>query len=236
VLRPTGKDRPKGVLLLGVQGSGKSLAAKAIAGLYGLPLLRLDFAALYNKFIGETERNLRNSLRQAELMAPCVLWMDEIEKGLATADSDNATSKRILGTLLTWLSENRKPVFLVATSNDIAELPPELICKGRFDEVFFIDLPDVATRAEIFRIHLEQRQLDPKGFDLDALAAESEGFTGAEIEEAIVSARYLCASRETSVDTADIKTAINRTYPLSVLRADAVESLRAWARDRTVPA
>jgi SpoVK/Ycf46/Vps4 family AAA+-type ATPase len=146
--------------------------------------------------------------------------MDEIEKGLATGDSDNATSKRVLGTLLTWLAENTKQVFLVATSNDIAELPPELIRKGRFDEVFFIDLPDAETRAEIFRIHLEQRQLDPKAFDLDALAAESEGFTGAEIEEAIVSARYLCAAREAPVATADIKTAINRTYPLSVLRAD----------------
>jgi len=236
VLRSNEMDRPRGVMLLGVQGSGKSIAAKAIAGLFGLPLLRLDFGALYNKFIGETERNLRNSLRQAELMAPCVLWMDEIEKGLATGESDNATSKRLLGTLLTWLSENQKPVFLVATSNDIAELPPELIRKGRFDEVFFIDLPDAETRAEIFRIHLEQRQLDPKRFDLDALAAESDGFTGAEIEEAIVSARYLCASRENEVGTDDIKMAINRTYPLSVLRADAVENLRAWARDRTVPA
>jgi SpoVK/Ycf46/Vps4 family AAA+-type ATPase len=172
-------DRPKGLLLLGVQGSGKSLAAKAVAGCYGVPLLRLDFGALYNKYFGETERNLRNSLQQAELMAPCVLWMDEIEKGLATGDNDNATSKRVLATLLTWMAENRKSVFLVATANDVSELPPEIMRKGRLDEVFFVDLPDDRTRAEIFRIHLAKRQLDPSAFDIDALSAESEGFTGA---------------------------------------------------------
>ena len=229
-------DRPKGVLLLGVQGSGKSLAAKAVAGFFGLPLLRLDFGTLYNKFFGETERNLRNSLKQAELMAPCVLWMDEIEKGLATGQSDNATSKRVLGTLLTWMAENTAPVFLVATSNDISELPPELVRKGRLDEIFFVDLPDGKTRREIFRIHLDKRELNATNFDLNALADETDGFTGAEIEEAIVSARYLSASRQAQLTTADIRAAVNRTYPMSVLRADAVNSLREWARDRTVPA
>jgi SpoVK/Ycf46/Vps4 family AAA+-type ATPase len=236
VLGPNGKDRPRGVLLLGVQGSGKSLAAKAVAGHFGVPLLRLDFGALYNKYFGETERNLRNSLRQAELMAPCVLWLDEIEKGLATGDSDNATSKRVLATLLTWMAENRKPVFLVATANDVSELPPEIMRKGRLDEVFFVDLPDAATRREIFRIHLGKRELDPDTFDLDALAAAAEGFTGAEIEEAIVSARYLCAARNAPVATEDVTGALDRTYPLSVLRAEAIESLRRWARDRTVAA
>ncbi len=126
-----------------MQGSGKSLAAKSVAGLFGVPLLRLDFGTLYNKYFGETERNLRNSLRQAELMAPCVLWLDEIEKGIATGDSDNATSKRVLATMLTWMAENKRPVFIVATSNDIAELPPELVRKGRMDEIFFVDLPDL---------------------------------------------------------------------------------------------
>ena len=182
------QDRPKGVLLLGVQGGGKSLAAKAVAGFWSLPLLRLDFGALYNKFFGETERNLRNSLKQAELMAPCVLWMDEIEKGLATGQSDNATSQRVLGTLLTWMAENESAVFIVATSNDISGLPPELVRKGRLDEIFFVDLPDATVREEIFRIHLAKRDLDPSHFDLAKLAETAEAFTGAEIEEAIVSA------------------------------------------------
>jgi SpoVK/Ycf46/Vps4 family AAA+-type ATPase len=236
LLKPGGQDRPKGVLLLGVQGSGKSLAAKAVAGLFGVPLLRLDFGTLYNKYFGETERNLRNSLHQAELMAPCVLWMDEIEKGIATGDSDNATSKRVLATLLTWMAENKRSVFLVATSNDIAELPPELVRKGRVDEIFFVDLPDLATRREIFRIHLKKRDLDPTQFDIDNLAQHSDGFTGAEIEEAIVSARYLAASRQTAVTSADVLAAINRTYPMSVLRADSIDALRAWATGRTVAA
>jgi len=232
----SGRDRPKGILLLGVQGSGKSLAAKAVAGFFGLPLLRLDFGTLYNKFFGETERNLRNSLKQAELMTPCVLWMDEIEKGIATGSSDNATSKRVLGTLLTWMSENKRPVFLVATSNDISELPPELLRKGRLDEVFFVDLPDGPTRREIFRIHLEKRSLDPALFAIDQLAARAEGFTGAEIEEAVVSARYLAASRAQSVCTEDIAASIDRTFPISVLRAESIDALRTWARGRTVPA
>ena len=236
LLKPGGADRPKGVLLLGVQGSGKSLAAKSVAGLFGVPLLRLDFGALYNKYFGETERNLRNSLRQAELMSPCVLWLDEIEKGIATGDSDNATSKRVLATMLTWMAENEKPVFIVATSNDIAQLPPELVRKGRLDEIFFVDLPDLCTRKEIFRIHLAKRDLDPQTFDLDALAQRSDGFTGAEIEEAIVSARYTSASHQATVTTADLLGALNRTYPMSVLRADSVQALRAWAKDRTVPA
>jgi SpoVK/Ycf46/Vps4 family AAA+-type ATPase len=235
------KDRPRGVLLLGVQGGGKSLAARAIAGFWGIPLLRLDFGTLYNKYFGETERNLRNSLRQAELMSPCVLWMDEIEKGVATGGSDNATSKRVLSTLLTWMAENRKPVFIVATANDITELPPELVRKGRVDEIFFVDLPDTATRVEIFRIHLAKRQLDPDRFDLAALAQAADGFTGAEIEEAIVSARYLASARSDGeqgphVTEADVTAAVNRTYPMSVMRAESIEALRDWARNRTVPA
>ena len=235
-IKPDAADRPKGLLLLGVQGSGKSLAAKSVAGLFGVPLLRLDFGTLYNKYFGETERNLRNSLRQAELMAPCVLWLDEIEKGIATGDSDNATSKRVLATMLTWMAENKRPVFIVATSNDITELPPELVRKGRMDEIFFVDLPDAATRKDVFRIHLTKRGLDPTSFDLEQLAQHSDGFTGAEIEEAIVSARYLSASNQAAVTTEDVQAAINRTYPMSVLRADSVQALRAWAKDRTVPA
>ena len=230
------QDRPKGVLLLGVQGGGKSLAAKAVAGYWSIPLLRLDFGTLYNKFFGETERNLRNSLRQAEQMAPCVLWMDEIEKGLATGQSDNATSQRVLGTLLTWMAENEEAVFIVATSNDISGLPPELMRKGRLDEIFFVDLPDAKIRAEIFRIHLAKRDLDPSLFDLASLAAAANDFTGAEIEEAIVAARYLAAARDDEIKQEDIHAALDRTYPISVLRAESIQALRDWAKDRTVPA
>lgn len=232
----TDQDKPKGVLLLGVQGGGKSLAAKAVAGFWSIPLLRLDFGSLYNKFFGETERNLRNSLKQAELMAPCVLWMDEIEKGLATGASDNATSHRVLGTLLTWMAENDNAVFIVATSNDISGLPPELMRKGRLDEIFFVDLPDHDTRQEIFKIHLNKRDLDPAGFDLISLATNAEDFTGAEIEEAIVSARYLADARDGAVTQEDVQAALDRTYPISVLKAESIGALRTWAQDRTVPA
>lgn len=230
------EDQPKGVMLLGVQGGGKSLAAKCVASAWGLPLLRLDFGALYNKYFGETERNLRNCLNQAEQMSPCVLWMDEIEKGIATGDGDNATSQRVLGTLLTWMAENTKPVFIVATSNDISKLPPELVRKGRLDEVFFIDLPDQSMRQQIFDIHLRKRQARPDDFDLVQLADATDGFTGAEIEQAIVSARYLCETQTQPLCTASVLTAINRTYPMSVLRSEYIENLRDWAENRTVPA
>ncbi len=229
-------DKPRGVMLLGVQGGGKSLAAKCVAGAWGLPLLRLDFGALYNKYFGETERNLRNSLAQAELMAPCVLWMDEIEKGLATGEGDNATAQRVLGTLLTWMAENTKPVFIVATSNDITRLPPELMRKGRLDEVFFVDLPDQTVREDIFAIHLHKRGANPDDFDLPELAKVAQGFTGAEIEEAIVSARYLSAAQNQPVTTETLLAAINRTYPVSILHAESIRELRAWAAERTVPA
>jgi SpoVK/Ycf46/Vps4 family AAA+-type ATPase len=228
------EDRPRGIMLLGVQGGGKSLAAKAVAGFWGLPLLRLDFGTLYNKFFGETERNLRNSLKQAELMAPCVLWMDEIEKGIATGQSDNATSKRVLSTMLTWMAENDAPVFIVATSNNISELPPELVRKGRLDEVFFVDLPDSEVREEIFRIHLDKRGIAVDDFSRPELAAATEGFTGAEIEEAVVSARYLASSRQGTLTQADLLGAVNRTYPMSVMRGDSISALRTWAKDRTV--
>ncbi len=163
-------EMPRGILLTGVQGGGKSLAARAVAGLWQLPLLRLDFGTLYNKFFGETERNLRAALQAAEAMAPCVLWIDEIEKAIASGESDNGTSRRLLGNLLTWMSERSTPVFIVATANVIEHLPPELIRKGRLDEIFFVDLPDAATRAEIFAIHLRKRALKPVDFDLTKLA------------------------------------------------------------------
>jgi hypothetical protein len=230
-----GLDPPKGVLLLGVQGGGKSLAAKAVAGAWGLPLLRLDFGALYNKYYGETERNLRESLKTAAIMAPCVLWIDEIEKGLAS-DNEGGPSKRILGTLLTWMAEREEKVFLVATANDIESLPPELLRKGRFDEIFFVDLPKEAARQAIFEIHLKRRAQDPAQFDLAALAAAAEGFTGAEIEQAVVSALYTAHAREETLSTAHIQAEIGNTRPLSVLMAEKIAYLRAWAAERTVPA
>jgi SpoVK/Ycf46/Vps4 family AAA+-type ATPase len=229
-------DIPKGMLLVGVQGGGKSLAAKSVAGLWGLPLLRLDFACLYNKFFGETERNLRDALKLAEQMAPCVLWMDEIEKGLATGDNDGGVSQRVLGTLLTWMAERQAPVFMVATANVISRLPPELVRKGRFDELFFVDLPDAAVRADILRIHLLRRELQADSFDLAQLAQASEGFSGAEIEQVVVSALYAAQAQQQSVSQAMLLQAIHSTAPLSVVMAEDLDALRAWASGRTVSA
>ena len=227
-------DRPKGVLLLGVQGCGKSLAAKSIAGIWGLPLLRLDFSALYNKYHGESEKNLRQSLSAAETMAPCVLWIDELEKGLSNSDSDDGISKRLLGTFLTWLAENKSHVFLVATANDIQTLPPELIRKGRMDEIFFVDLPDAETRENILSIHLNKRDFNSANFDLKILVQESEGFSGAEIEQVIVSALYAVETKK--LKTTDILKAIKATKPLSVVMDKKIAALRAWAQSRTVSA
>ncbi len=229
-------DIPKGMLLVGVQGAGKSLAAKAVAGLWHLPLLRLDFGALYNKFFGETERNLRESLAQAEIMAPCVLWMDEIEKGLATGDTDNGTSKRVLGTLLTWMAERKQRVFMVATSNDISRLPPEFMRKGRFDEIFFVDLPDDPARRSIFTIHLNRRNISTIDFDLEMLTEAAEGFSGAEIEQAVVSGLFAARAQEVALNDQILLEQIYQTRPLSVVMAEQVAALRAWAEGRTVKA
>lgn len=233
---PKGLEPPKGVLLVGVQGGGKSLAAKASAGLLGLPLLRVDFGALYNKYHGETERNLREALKMAEAVAPCVLWFDEMEKGLATDDSDGGTSRRVLGTLLTWLAERRSPIFVVATANAIEELPPELIRKGRFDEIFFVDLPTPAIREEIFRIHLRKRNCDPAAFQLTELAAASDGFSGAEIEQAVVAGLYRAHAHGKPLQQQGVLEALTTTQPLSVVMAEHIEALRQWAQGRTVSA
>lgn len=230
------QDIPKGMLLVGVQGAGKSLAAKAVASLWQLPLLRLDFAALYNKFFGETERNLRQSLAQAELMSPCVLWIDEIEKGLAAGDSDNGTSKRVLGTLLTWMAERKERVFLVATSNDITGLPPELMRKGRFDEIFFVDLPAADARKTIFTIHLNRRKVSAIDYDLEMLVEASEGFSGSEIEQAVVSAVFAARAREVPLNDQLLLEQVHETRPLSVVMAEQVAALRGWAEGRTVVA
>lgn len=231
-----GLDPPKGTLLVGVQGGGKSLAAKAVAGLFGVPLLRLDFGALYNKYHGESERNLRQSLKLAQQMAPCVLWMDEIEKGVSTDASDGGVSRRMLGSLLTWMAEKAEPVFIVATANDIHQLPPELIRKGRLDEIFFVDLPDGPTRAEIFAIHLAKRGHEPARFDLTELAEATEGFSGAEVEQAVVAGLYAAAAAKQPLSTELLEAECSRTQPLSVVMAEAMTELRGWAKGRTVPA
>ncbi|MEO7066057.1 MAG: AAA family ATPase [Rhodanobacter sp.] len=230
-------DPPKGVLLLGVQGCGKSLASKAIAGGFGVPLVRLDFGTLYNKYQGETEKNLREALASTELLAPCVLWIDEIEKGLASGGGeDGGVSRRVLGYLLTWMAERKAKVFVVATANAVQELPAELLRKGRFDEIFFVDLPQASVRADIFTLHLTRRKLDPTTFDLPALAAASDGFSGAEIEQTIVSALYDAASNGTPPNQATLINALKQTRPLSVLMKEQVDALRTWAQGRCVAA
>jgi len=229
-------DPPRGILLVGVQGGGKSLAAKAVAGMWSVPLLRFDIGTLYNKFHGETERNLREALRAAEAMAPCVLWIDEIEKAIAPGDNDGGTSRRMLGSLLTWMAERKAPVFIVATANVIEHLPPELVRKGRLDEIFFVDLPDAATRAEIFAIHLRKREHKPVDFDILQLANLTGGFSGAEIEQAIVAATYLAREQDANLATDHVITEIQQTRPLSQVMAEPLARLRQWAQDRTVPA
>jgi SpoVK/Ycf46/Vps4 family AAA+-type ATPase len=238
---PGGKplDPPRGILLLGVQGCGKSLAAKAVAASWELPLLSLDAGRLLAPYIGESERNLRDALKRVERMAPCVLWIDEIEKAFVSVrstESDGGVSKRLLGALLTWMQERATPVFLVMTANAVQELPPEMVRKGRVDEIFFIDLPGASARAEIFRLHLERRGETSSRFGLPHLAAASEGFSGAEIEQAIVSALYEARAAGVPLDTAGVLVALRSTRPLSVVRAEPIAALRAWATGRCVPA
>jgi SpoVK/Ycf46/Vps4 family AAA+-type ATPase len=228
-------DAPKGLLLTGVQGCGKSLAAKATAGIFGVPLLRLDFGAIYDKYHGETERKLRESLETADVMSPCVLWIDEIEKGVAGRGGETGTSQRVLGTFLTWMAEKTTQVFVVATANDMTSLPPELVRKGRFDEIFFIDLPNPAVRAAILEIHLANRGLDSANFDIDVLGAAMDGFSGAEIEQAIVSALYAAHAQKQTLATRHILNEIRMTRPLSTVLREQIEGLRQWAAGRTVP-
>ena len=228
-------DAPKGILLLGVQGCGKSLAAKATAGIFGVPLLRLDFGSVYDKYHGETERKLRESLKTADVMSPCVLWIDEIEKGIAGRGGETGTTQRVLGTFLTWMAERRSQVFVVATANDISTLPPELVRKGRFDEIFFVDLPNDEIRRSILAIHLTNRDQPLKRFDLDPLVTATEGFSGAEIEQAVVSSLYAAHAKSEPLATAHLLAEIEETRPLSIVMDDRIAAMRAWASGRTVP-
>ncbi len=237
--REFGLDPPRGILLLGVQGCGKSLCAKVVASAWRMPLLRMDPGVLYQKFIGESEARLREALSQAESMAPVVLWIDEIEKAFASASSESADgglSQRMFGTLLSWMQDHRHPIFLIATANNIGQLPPELMRKGRFDEVFFVDLPGPEDREVIFSIHLKKRRRDKGKFDVARLVAAAEGYTGAEIEQAVISGLYAAFTEGTDCTTEHILAAMQATQPLSVLMRERVDQLRAWARGRCVPA
>jgi hypothetical protein len=228
---------PKGILLLGVPGSGKSLCAKAVAMEWGLPLLRMDPARLYNKYIGESEKNYRRAMETAEKLAPVVLWIDEIEKAFPPGNSeDSGVSQRVLGSFLTWMQERKGDVFVTATANDIDRLPAEFLRKGRFDEIFFVDLPAREVRSEIFRIHLDRRGHDPGRIDLDGLAEATAGFTGAEIEQVVVSALYTAFSGEACLGTELLLSEVHQTRPLSVTRAEYIQALREWAAGRTVSA
>ena len=238
--RRFGLPEPKGLLLLGVQGCGKSLTAKAIAAQWRLPLLRLDMGRIFSGLVGSSEENLRKAIRVSESVAPVVLWVDEIEKGLSGSQgsgmSDGGVSARVFGTLLTWLQEKTAPVFVVATANRIEGLPPELLRKGRFDEIFFIDLPAESERREIFQIHLSRRGRDPARFDLDALAQRAEGFSGAELEAAVISGLYEAFGEGTELAQGHLEQAVTESLPLSVTMREDIARLRDWARTRTRPA
>ena len=231
---------PKGILITGVQGCGKSLSARAVAGEWGYELVRLDAGALYDKFVGESEKRLRKALELAQKLSPVVLWIDEIEKAFASAgssgDADAGLSQRLLATLLTWMQDRESGVFLAATSNNIIVLPPEMLRKGRFDEIFFVDLPNAPIRTALFTLHLRKRGRDPAAFDARRLADASEGFSGAEIEQAIVSGLYTAFSQKQQLSTEVLLTEIKSTQPLSVTRAEEIASIREWAKNRAAPA
>jgi SpoVK/Ycf46/Vps4 family AAA+-type ATPase len=238
--RQFGLPEPRGLLLLGVQGCGKSLTAKAVSAHWNLPLLRLDMGRIFSGLVGSSEENLRKAIRVAESVAPVVLWVDEIEKGLSGAGSSNSgdsgVSARVFGTLLTWLQEKTAPVFVVATANRIDGLPPELLRKGRFDEIFFIDLPEHAERREIFRIHVQRRKRDPSAYDLEALASHTDGFSGAEIEQAVIAGLYEAFAEGVELGQQHLVHSIRETFPLSVTMRDEIARARLWAKGRTRPA
>lgn len=228
---------PKGLLLMGVQGCGKSLAVKVIARELNLALYRLDLARLYSKYIGETEQNLRKALMVVEKLCPVCLWIDEIEKGFAASggDIDGGVSQRILGTFLTWMQERKASCFIAATANDIYRLPPEFLRKGRFDEIFFVDLPNVESREHLLRIHLKKRELKPEDFDLKKIVDVAVDFSGAEIEQAIIAALYRASTEKEVISTKHIIEQVKSTKPLSVLKQEEISALRAWAKERTIP-
>ena len=239
--RDFGLEPPHGVIILGVQGCGKSLAARTIAGEWNLPLVKFDTAAIYDKYIGETEKRIRKVFEVAEGLAPCVLWIDELEKIFAGSGPDSASvdagvSSRLLASFLSWMQDRKAPVFVAATCNNVTALPPELIRKGRFDELFFVDLPNEAERKQIVSLQLARRKRNPADFDLDKVEAAASGYSGAEIDAAVQSALYAAFSEKKALTTALLLDALAQTVPLSVTRAEEIRSLREWARTRAVSA
>ncbi len=234
--RDFGLPPPKGILLLGVQGCGKSLCAKAVSSLWQLPLLRFDMGRMFGSLVGSSEENVRKAIAVAESVAPAILWVDEIDKAFAgsqgSGSTDGGTTARVFGTFLTWLSEKTAPVFVVATANDISQLPPELMRKGRLDEIFFVDLPAEEEREQIFKIHLSRRGRPPEHFDLPALISASKEFSGAEIEQAIISALYDAFAENGKLTTAHIVEALGQTVPLSKTMDEQLSRLRTWAEGR----
>jgi len=235
--REMGIDPPRGVLLTGIPGCGKSLIAKTLAATWGRPLVLLDPSRVYRKYVGESEQRLESALRTVEAMAPAVLWIDEIEKGFATGgDGDGGVSTRLLGTFLRWMQDRPDGVFVVATANEVSALPPEFLRKGRFDEIFFVDLPDSAARRAVFEIQLRARGHDPGDFSLERLTEESAGFSGAEVEAVVVGALYRAFAEDTALSTEELVAETQTIVPLSVARAEDVARLRAWAQRRAVRA
>jgi len=239
--RAFGLEPPRGVVILGVQGCGKSMCAQAIAGEWKLPLVKFDTAAIFDKYIGETEKRIQKVFQVAEELSPCVLWIDELEKVFAGSGSDSASadagvSSRLLGAFLSWMQERKAPVFVAATCNNVSALPPELIRKGRFDELFFVDLPNQAERKQIFALELARRNRRPTEFDLDQVAAAARGYSGAEIQAAVQSALYVSFSSKQPLATSTLIDALAKTVPLSATRAEEIQELRQWARARAVPA
>jgi ATP-dependent 26S proteasome regulatory subunit len=234
--RAFGLPAPKGILLLGVQGCGKSLCAKAVSNQWQLPLLRFDMGRMFGSLVGSSEENVRRAIAVAESVAPAILWVDEIDKAFAGSQgsgaTDGGTTARVFGTFLTWLSEKNAPVFVVATANDISQLPPELLRKGRLDEIFFVDLPSQAERKEIFRIHLNRRRREADKFDLEALAGAGKNFSGAEIEEAINSALYDAFYAKQEITTESILATLSQTVPLAKTMDEQINRLRSWAEGR----
>ncbi|HVL38006.1 MAG TPA: AAA family ATPase [Fimbriimonadaceae bacterium] len=238
--REFGIPAPKGVLLLGVQGCGKSLIAKAIAAHWNLPMLKMDVGRIFGSLVGQSEENIRRAIKVAESVAPCVLWADELEKGFAgiggSGVSDSGTTARVFATFLTWMQEKTKPVFLIATANDVSALPPEMLRKGRFDEIFFVDLPDLEERKQIFEIHLRKRRREPAKFKLKALAEKTKGFNGAEIEQVVVGALYHAFEEDRELKQQDLLKEAESLVPLSVMMREEIDELRTWAELRTRPA
>jgi SpoVK/Ycf46/Vps4 family AAA+-type ATPase len=227
---------PKGVMLIGIAGCGKSLTAKAVASLWNLPLLRLDVGKLFGGIVGESEKNIRKAIKIAESVSPAILWIDEIEKGFAgiqsSGQTDAGTTARVFATFITWLQEKDEPVFVISTANNVNQLPPELLRKGRFDEIFFVDLPSMKEREEIFKIHFNKRNRDFAKFDMKTLTSLTKGFSGAEIEQAIVEAMFEAFSEDREFKTTDVLNSIEETVPLSRLMKDEITNLRTWSKSR----